>query len=620
LFPYFPEEGLDNSWKFGMNQIMSMSLHFGQDVIFTFGPYASVYTKLYHPDTHALMMIGSFYFSISYWCALVQLIKNGQIKPSTQRNLVLLFVLFFISMQHSKDAYFFSYSLIVGFLCIFVIKGQEEDKDSELSAVFLTSFLFFPLGLLPLIKGTFLMLCISIVSFSAILFLYNRKWVLTVVVCLSPIASMLFFWVLAGQPFLDLPGYFTGMLPVVAGFTDAMSKSHGRLVEIPWYQLAEIPLYLVTAVVLLITIVVQKEFDKNFKLFLSVIFSVCFFLSFKAGFVRHDGHAYVAAGILVFSAIFLAFIIKSRLVSYVVSAALITWVFIDASHVGTSTFDILTKAKKTYVSAWAGYQNRVNLTSWLNDAYENSLSELNEFSHFPVLEGTSDIYSFNQSLLIASGNNWNPRPVMQSYSAYKPELAEKNKEHLLGDSAPDNIFFKVETIDKRAPALDDGASWPLLINNYRPVSVTKSGYLLLKNKHLSRSPNYIKIGDGDYLLGDIVHLPESSGVVFAKLKLEKSFLGHMASFFFKPNLLKIYFKLSNGEVKIYRFIPEMAKSGFILSPLVEDTNDFESLFGSFDSGDGKQVKFFSIVSVDDWGLWGEKYNVVFEQIESVPAD
>ena len=52
--PAMPATSLDESWVFGMNQATAQGLSFGKEMIFTFGPYASIYTKSYHPSTDYL--------------------------------------------------------------------------------------------------------------------------------------------------------------------------------------------------------------------------------------------------------------------------------------------------------------------------------------------------------------------------------------------------------------------------------------------------------------------------------------------------------------------------------------------------------------------------------------
>src|SRR6476469_6515006 len=76
--PVMPEDGLDASWMFGMNQAVAQGLAIRRDIIFTFGPYASIYTQAYHPATDYMMMFGSLYLALSYWFALVLLSINSR--------------------------------------------------------------------------------------------------------------------------------------------------------------------------------------------------------------------------------------------------------------------------------------------------------------------------------------------------------------------------------------------------------------------------------------------------------------------------------------------------------------------------------------------------------------
>ena len=83
--------------------------------------------------------------------------------------------------------------------------------------------------------------------------------------------------------------------------------------------------------------------------------------------------------------------------------------------------------------------------------------------------------------LIASGSPWSPRPTIQSYVAYSEQLARINRDHLLGIRAPRNLAFKVEPLDDRMPALEDGASWSVILRNYRPVQFL-NGFLILRHE------------------------------------------------------------------------------------------------------------------------------------------
>jgi hypothetical protein len=47
-----------------MNEATALGLAFGKELIFTFGPYAAIYTKVYHPGTDSIMLFGGFLIGI----------------------------------------------------------------------------------------------------------------------------------------------------------------------------------------------------------------------------------------------------------------------------------------------------------------------------------------------------------------------------------------------------------------------------------------------------------------------------------------------------------------------------------------------------------------------------
>ena len=148
-----------------------------------------------------------------------------------------------------------------------------------------------------------------------------------------------------------------------------------------------------------------------------------------------------------------------------VRAGLITATYIDGQHTHIS---IANNIRSTYLSSWHGLHNRIRDKNWLKQNFDITMNFLSAQASFPVLKGTVDIYSYDQTYLIASGMHWSPRPVFQSYSVFTPQFAKKNKHHLLSLDRPDTVLFRIEPIDNRIPSLEDGSSWSALINQYQP--------------------------------------------------------------------------------------------------------------------------------------------------------
>lgn len=281
--------------------------------------------------------------------------------------------------------------------------------------------------------------------------------------------------------------------------------------------------------------------------------------------------------------------------------------------------NITTMIELPYSRALQGVKKRIENRNWPEFEFDAALSTIRKSANFPILQGTTDIYSYNQTYLIASGNTWNPRPTFQSYSAYTPALIETNRKHLLGVHAPDNVIFSVEPIDVRMPSLEDGSSWPILLQNYKP-SMMKSNFLfLVKNKNPNENREPLLISSKTHLFGEVVKIPNAGKIIFAEIKIKPTFFGRIANIFFKSSELRITLELKNGMQKQYRIIAEMTKSGLIISPLIESTTEFGLLYGNPSYLTDKIVKSFSIAPIGGISsLWRNEYDVTFKVINSPP--
>lgn len=599
FYPLMPEAGLDQSWKYGMNQAVAQGLAFGREIIFTFGPYSAVYTKMYHPATDSLMLTGGLWLGVTYGCALLYLTR----KAPWAMALAICAVL--AGLMYLRDPLLLSYPLLVGIASLSLADSHEREPSHRWLTLAFAAALFSSLGLLPLVKGSVLILCGAIALLTLALFAARKQWDLAATATISIFVSLVFFWLLSGQLLSDLPRFLFSMFPIASGYTEAMAFA-GRT--------SQIVLYLIFAFALLVILVRHEHLDPRDKLFSFCLFFLFLFVAFKAAFVRHDGHAIIAGTSALIAALLFLLTFKSKRYHIVLIPALIAWAHIDSQFVRTSTESFSSGITSTFRTAWQGIRNRVSNDAWLRDEFETANRRLSSDAGFPSLEGTTDIYSFNQSHLIASGNKWAPRPILQSYSAYTPSLVDKNREYLVSRNAPDNIIFTVEPIDGRLPSLEDGASWPALLNNYRPFS-QKNNFLFL-SRHVTDPVTLEPLSTTETSrLEETVNVPNSGELVFVKLELKQTLLGRLTTVLFKPPQLKISLNLANGEKKEYRIISGMANSGFLISPLVESTDEFAALFGDSRPLPDKAVKSFSVATAGASNFWKDEFEVQFEAMK-----
>lgn len=602
LMPEMPSEGLDPSWMFGINQAVAQNLSFGKDIIFTFGPYGSVYTKIYHPSTDLLMIISSFYLAISYWLCLFLLIHR------VQYPWILSFIVVIAGLSLFRDSLLFSYAFITSL--VFYKRLNFFDYPSDVIKYPSLSILiiFFPFGLLVLIKSSLLIICISTLLCCALYMVMQKKYWFATMCVIAPIISTCLFWKAAGQNLVILPQYIKNTFYIIAGYTEAMSTEG---------QTREIIIYIIGSIIILSYTLIQNNFSKKSKFFLFFNFSIFLFLAFKAGFVRHDGHALIAGSAILIAALFAYLIIQKRLF-FIFLSSLLVWAYIDGHYFPTSTLQFTQNIKNTYTTSWNGLKIRIRDNNYLKSNFDSKIANLRTKSNYPKLEGTSDIYSTNQSYLISSGNLWNPRPIIQSYSAYNTSLAILNKNHLLSQNAPNNLFFSIEPIDGRLPSMEDGTSWSVILENYKPFDIKENMLILKQEKMLKQHKEPTVISQTNHFMGELINVPKA-GTIYAELNIKHTLFGRLLYILFKSPQLQITLNLRNGSQQKFRIISEVAKSEFMLSPLIEKTQEFLLLYDRRFL-ENKDVNSFIITSLSHHNIfWKKQFSVTFKLTNEIPS-
>ena len=581
-----------------MNQGVAQGLVFGKDIVFTFGPYASIYTELYHPATDRLMVSGSLFLGLSYALLLLLLGKGEKFYG------LLLYGIFLACLMDSRDALLFSYPLIMALVVYRMTLPDDHAMKLHVAKPleYSSTLLFAPLGLLPLIKGSLLPICGATAVVCSGLFWRHRNKALAYLAVSIPAISCVLLWSFSGQPISALPGFFWSMRQIISGYTEAMSFP-GNV----W----ECVLYVLASALIMLVISWAAHAPRSSRWFLYISYTLFLFTAFKAGFIRHDPwHNIIAGTSILAAALLLMFVLGEKPALLPIAMAMVVWTYIGHGPVQT---DISMNLRGTFQRAFRGTRTRLKKDGDLQKRFDEHIAAIRTEFPIPRMSGTTDIYSFNQSWLLASENTWAPRPITQSYSAYTPELAELNLRHLQGAAAPDNILFRVEPIDGRLPSLEDGLSWPALIDGYSLLKLDgQSAYL---RKRTRDNKDVSGVEDDFYNarpeLGEEVSLPESNNPLFARIEITPTLLGRVLGALYKLPELHITMRLRDGRVTNYRVISNMMKTNFLISPLVKNTEEFALLAaGGNKYLASNEVKSITILSEDREGLfWNKAYSL-----------
>jgi hypothetical protein len=607
LNPSMPSSGTDMSWMMAMNQAVAQHLVFGRDIIFTYGPYASIYTKVYHPATDRLMIWGSALLGVSYFGLLLLL--------GTERKFygVALYGLFLACLVNSRDALLFTYPLILALVAYRITLPEDHTMKLRLTKSLETGLMLLlaSLGLLPLTKGSLSPLCGVIAVLCCVLFWRAEQKILAGAVILVPAVSCVLLWVLAGQPVTALPRFFLSTQQIISGYTEAMA-AEGDPFE--WF------LYLLAWATVLLVVVWTAHGRRSSRWFLVGCYGMFLFTVFKVSFIRHEKwHDVTAGSSILAAALLLMFVVGEKRALAPLAMATFVWAYTNHSNVKAMMDDISLNSGVTFQGAFLGVRARLK-AGQLEKEYKEHIAAIQK--EFPVdrMPGTTDIYSYNQSWLLASENTWVPRPVVQSYSAYTAKLAELDRRHVESKSAPDNILFRVEPINGHLPSLEDGLSWPALINGYAPWKLDGQGLYMRRRPAAQNSiaPMQHDLYESRYEFGEEVSLPESDDPLFARIETKATFIGRILSALFKPpGQLRITLRLRDGRGITYRAISDVMRTDFLISPLVDGTEQFAVLA----AGRNKYLVANRVKSIILWSddrqgwFWNRAYTLSLRKID-----
>lgn len=593
-----PFAGIDGSWAYAMNVATAQHLRFGSDIVFTFGPLASIYTGIYHPATDSLMLGGSLLIAIALFAGLFAVV------PPQRRTLLLLLPVI-ISLGWGRDAALLFLPLLLPYV---VMRGVERGKPFTATLCIVAA----AMAILPLVKGNF-GLIVALTTAIALILCWRSSRKTALIILAVQFVVMVGAWLISGQALIDLPSYFLAQGPTLSGYTDGMSVE-GRTLDIAIFMVAG---------AFLLAISTLGGLRRHW--YAPILVTAYLFITFKSGFVRHDEHALVSAVALAFVGLLLCLAQGGRAGALAVFAGLLGWGLIANAYMPV-TWDTSTARFSLMVRHHAhGVWLRMTQPDLLSGQFKKQVAYMGTRPPFAGYMGTADVYPSELSPMLAAGGVWKPRPMLQSYAAYSPRLLKANAAHL-ANNPPSRVYFKVAPIDHRYPSLEDGASWLALLGSFTPKALD-GGYAVLERADPGRpalvpqTPVQVSA-----VLGEEVTVVGSDQPVWVTMDIRPTLVGRLFSIFYKAPKLSLKVRYENGDTADFRLVAGMTQTGFLLSPTVADARDFVaigSLYRPELLGKRKVVAFNVIGDSGTRFLWALDYRVSFARLDiplSVEAD
>ncbi|MDP2137106.1 MAG: hypothetical protein Q8J74_04560 [Candidatus Didemnitutus sp.] len=599
--PMAPANELDPSWRMVLSYCFKNGLQFGTDVVFTYGPLGFLMGKTYS---------GLHYTSLLIWQGLQAVVftllifRQGlRLQGYTRYAYFAFFFLLGISYEDGLQ------QLVIALVGFELLRRCDEDRR------LLPALLGILLGVLGLFKFTNLMMGGVFISCTIGLLLWRRRNSAAVWLASWFAGSFLLGWLLCGQNPLNLPAYFYNSWEISQGYQETMgipTPESGLIIGL--ITLALIGVYVANFV--------RGLPDRPRAVATTLALAAYVFLNWKHGFIRADGHMIgFFFAVLLPATAFPALLDDGIRFRKWQSLLLIALVVSSIAGAGAALPHLLR-------GILSNTQERLytNVSQLLDPAamltrYQKLLEAERTYFDMPQTRGvignsTIDVLGYEQAAVIYNQFNYHPRPVFQSYSAYRPHLSRLNAKFYASNRAPEYVLLKLQSIDRRLMVFDDSEVLSLLVQRYEFVH-TERGYQLWRRK------------PGDFSLADIAPRPLRTATLvpgqpflaedfsdkslWATVDIRPSLLGRLRALFYKLPIVILRIENTHNMITEYRMPLPQGRTGFIINPVVEDLMSYMQFSGG--KADRLLRSLTLVIAPEDRPYFKDEYTVT---ISSVP--
>ncbi len=557
-YPLLPSQDLDPSWRMAFGYFYENGMQFGRDVVFNYGPLGFLMGKTYSGLQFWSLVIGQLILALISAGVIIHLAKRQGARART-----ILLVFFLLWGGTYEDAL---HMLVISLLGFELLRhGHEPWKHRTLFiAIVLASYA--EIKFTDLLLSTFTVLVVCGYSW------WRKRAREAGLLGLAYVVAFVGGWVLLGQNPLNLPAYFANSWQISQGWNWAMG-----------FPAPASPLWKGLVILLLLVTYAGVHLwlnpDKPRAVANNLLLGALIYLNWKHGFVRADGHmiGFFYCALLPITAYPALLDDPDRF------RRTHQWVFLGALVL--SLWGVETALAGVVRQSLGLFQAKVwnNIEAaceWQNTrqlyrdrlAVARSAADLHRMREI-IGNSSVDVLGFEIGVAVFNKFNYHPRPVIQSYSTFNPELDRLNYDYYTSERAPQYVLLKLQTIDGRLPTMDDAHVLLLLSYRYQFLLSEKGFQLWIRNPGAfdpaSIEPKLLRTETLDVnrslSIGDLAKKP-----LWLRVDLQPSLLGKLRSFFYKPPQVRLNLEDNTGNKRDYLMPLPQGRTGFIVNPIIDD--------------------------------------------------
>ena len=554
-----PGFGMEPSWHLLMNKAFSAGWVFGKQFIWTYGPLGFLEWRI--P------------YGVSLWY---------------YAGFDLLIVLLFLGLARDVVRLKFDWALAAGCCCaLFVAKALVNDASPTALYCLVICLLLRTLRQPGFISSA------GLVFGSVVLFFYKLNlgfatFGLCSLVCLFKVVTkdksarlwlllvlshLLLTWLLAWPLHVSLGAYVGNGLTIVQRYSDGMACGPAPGTVSHWV----ICLFFAASLVVAAVVATQGGCAKG-RLLFALAATAALFVLFKAAIVRSDYTSHNKSFLFGFPVLALA------LVVYAPEGRRKVWKLLFLS---STLYAVLLLPDELHHALLPVNYLRGLCAYNRNNDWQDYVESTRTFDRARVvpeqvraLIGTNrvDVFPHEYTLALGSGLDFQSRPVPQSYIVMDAALEARNLAFFQSDQAPRFVLYslgeKGVSPDNRYPLWDEPEVKRLLQEDYalRLVFTNLQGgqprptpTLLLERNRVTaprlQTTSTVSVAEA----GREFTLPDQDGELYARIRIRKTLLGELVSFFYRGAPVTVRFYLQNGTERDYRAIPSDLERGVLVN-------------------------------------------------------
>jgi hypothetical protein len=545
-----PGVGLDPSWWAAMYMAAHRGMHFGSQIVFTYGPLAFLRQAwVWYGNLGALGFVYSATLHIALAISLV-----WSLRRTLHAAIAVVLALLVLVAAPEADV-----ALALAAIWCLAALSPEPPRYAPNLVLFGGAALGAIETLVELRSGP------VILAICAITLLGVEHWRRRVPIFVG--CSAVFFlvaWFSSGQALGNLPDFVSNAVQIVSGYSEAMGlpDATGPLT---------LPLTVLAGAALVAAATFSSAAGRGRKAAAAAI-SVAIFSLYKEAVVRagvsHRAIFFATAAVLAAGIAFgrRRVLAGAWLAGFGVASALTV-----STGASSLSFDPVTHARQAVdqVRLLLSPNARAGKTFLgavgMIEAYHLDPATLD------LLRGhTVHVDPWEAGVAWAYRLDWDPLPVIQNYSAYTAALDRLNSERLRSPHGPQRILREntglvdpshVQSVDSRLPAWDPPAQAIAMLCNYVPLRTTARWQVLGKVTNRCGTPQ--AIGSIHTRYGQTVRLPsaQAGGVVYAKVEgAAVTGLERLKTLLYRANSRHVVVNGTNS----YRLVPGTAADGLLI--------------------------------------------------------